>query len=155
MRAKIDRLSNTLKKILQARGMEGRLREYRVFGEWEKAVGAVIARHAHPSSLRGKKMTLIVDSPAWMQQLSLLKPEIIMKINLRLGHNSIKDITLRLGEIKPCGSVSEEISVHANLDREEREKIGQALHGIHDPEVREAVRRVMEKDLLSRKERKK
>ncbi len=100
-------------------------------------------------------MTLIVDSPAWMQQLSLLKPEIIMKMNLRLGHNSIRDITLRLGEIKPCSSVSEEISVRANLDRKEREKIGQALQGIHDPEIKEAVRRVMEKDFLSRKERKK
>jgi hypothetical protein len=135
--------------------MEGRLREYRVFGQWEKAVGAVIARHAQPSSLRGKKMTLIVDSPAWMQQLSLLKPEIIQKVNRILGKDAIKDITLKLGEIALHGGVSDEPPVRANLDREEREKIEQALQELHDPEIREAVRRVMEKDLLSRKERKK
>jgi predicted nucleic acid-binding Zn ribbon protein len=155
MRAKLDKLSDTLVKMLQARGMEGRLREYRVFGQWDRAVGAVIARHAQPLSLRGKKMTLIVDSPAWMQQLSLLKPEIIEKMNRRLGHNAIRDITLKLGEVAPRGEASEELSVPADLNRDEREKIEHALQEIPDAEIREAVRRVMEKDFLSKKGRKK
>jgi hypothetical protein len=155
MRAKLDKLSDTLVKVLQVRGMEGRLREYRVFGQWDRAVGAVIARHAQPLSLRGKKMTLIVDSPAWMQQLSLLKPEIIEKVNRRLGHNAIRDITLKLGEVAPRGEASEELSVPADLNRDEREKIEHALQEIPDAEIREAVRRVMEKDFLSKKGRKK
>jgi predicted nucleic acid-binding Zn ribbon protein len=155
MRAKLDKLSDTLVKMLQARGMEGRLREYRVFGQWDRAVGAVIARHAQPFSLRGKKMTLIVDSPAWMQQLSLLKPEIIEKVNRRLGHNAIRDITLKLGEVVPRGEASEELSVPADLNRDEREKIEHTLQEIPDAEIREAVRRVMEKDFLSKKGQKK
>lgn len=155
MRAKLDKLSDTLVKMLQARGMEGRLREYRVFGQWDRTVGAVIARHAQPFSLRGKKMTLIVDSPAWMQQLSLLKPEIIEKVNRRLGHNAIRDITLKLGEVVPRGEASEELSVPADLNRDEREKIEHTIQEIPDAEIREAVRRVMEKDFLSKKGQKK
>jgi len=157
MRGKLDKLSDTLVKMLQARGMEGRLREYRIFGQWDRAVGAVIARHAQPLSLRGKKMALIVDSPAWMQQLSLLKPEIIEKVNRRLGHNAIRDITLKLGEVAPRGDAPQELSVSvpADLARDEREKIEHALQEIPDAEIRESVRRVMEKDFLNKKGRKK
>ncbi|HET6364635.1 MAG: DUF721 domain-containing protein [Nitrospirota bacterium] len=152
MAGKINRLSVTLMKMLKAQGLESRLQEYRIFGQWEKAVGKVIARHAQPSSLRGKKMTLVVDSPAWMQQLSLLKPEIIEKVNRRLGHNVIRDIMLKLGEVAPrAGDESEDLPVRADLDRDEREKIEYALQDLHDPEIREAVRRVMEKDFLRRK----
>jgi hypothetical protein len=152
MAGKINRLSVTLVKMLKAQGLESRLQEYRIFGQWEKAVGKVIARHAQPCSLRGKKMTLVVDSPAWMQQLSLLKPEIVEKVNRRLGHNAIRDIMLKLGEVAPgAGEASEDLPVRADLDRDEREKIKNALQGLHDPEIREAVRRVMEKDFLRRK----
>lgn len=152
MAGKINRLSVTLVQMLKAQGLESRLQEYRVFGQWEKAVGKVIARHAQPCSLRGKKMTLVVDSPAWMQQLTLLKPEIVEKVNRRLGHNAIRDIMLKLGEVtQRAGEVSEDLPVRAELDRDEREKIEYALQDLHDPEVREAVRRVMEKDFLRRK----
>ena len=151
MAGKINRLAVTLAKMLKAQGLEGRLQEYRVFGQWEKAVGKVIARHAQPCSLRGKKMTLVVDSPAWMQQLSLLKPEIVDKVNRRLEHNAIRDIMLKLGEVAPrTEEVSEDLPVRADLDRDEREKIENALQDLHDPEIKEAVRRVMEKDFLRR-----
>jgi predicted nucleic acid-binding Zn ribbon protein len=152
MARKINRLSVTLVQMLKAQGLESRLQEYRVIGQWEKAVGKVIARHAQPCSLRGKKMTLVVDSPAWMQQLTLLKPEIVEKVNRRLGHNAIRDIMLKLGEVAQHeGEVSEDLPVRADLDRDEREKIESALQDLHDPEIREAVRRVMEKDFLRRK----
>ena len=152
MAGKINRLSVTLVKMLKARGLEGRLQEYRVFGQWEKAVGRVIARHAQPCSLRGQKMTLVVDSPAWMQQLSLLKPEIVEKVNRHLGHDAIRDIMLKLGEVSlRAGEVPDDLPIHVELNHDEREKIEYALQGLHDPEIRKAVRQVMEKDFLRRK----
>jgi len=152
MVGKINRLSVTLVKMLKARGLESRLKEYRVLGQWEKAVGKVIARHAQPCFLRGQKMTLVVDSPAWMQQLSLLKPELIEKVNRHFGHNVIRDIVLKLGDVAPRpGQAPEDIPIRAELTRDEREKIEYAIQDLHDPEIREAVRRVMEKDFLRRK----
>jgi hypothetical protein len=152
MDRKINRLSVTLVKMLKARGLESRLKEYRILGQWEKAVGKVIARHARPSSLRGQKMTLVVDSPAWMQQLSLLKPELIEKANRHLGHDAIRDIVLKLGDVAPRPErAPEDIPIRAELTRDDREKIEYALQDLHDPEIREAVRRVMEKDFLRRR----
>ena len=81
MAKRIEKVSLTLDKLLSKRGLGGRLKEYRVFGQWEKIVGKVIARHARPQSVRGKRLSVIVDSNAWMQQLSMLKPDIIQKVN--------------------------------------------------------------------------
>jgi predicted nucleic acid-binding Zn ribbon protein len=151
MKKKLDRLSYTLGSMLKARGLGSRLSEYRVFGQWEKAVGPVIARHAQPQTVRGKKLTLIVDSPAWMQQLSLLKPEIMEKVNSTLGKKTITDITLRLGEVASRAAPPEEPAVSNILNQDEREKIEDYVRRISDPDTREAVRRVIEKDFLSRK----
>jgi predicted nucleic acid-binding Zn ribbon protein len=151
MGKKLDRLSYTLGSMLKARGLGSRLSEYRVFGQWEKAVGPVIARHAQPQTVRGKKLTLVVDSPAWMQQLSLLKPEIVKKVNSTLGKEMIKDITLRLGEVESRERPPEEPLVSNVLNQEEREKIDDYVRVISDPDIREAISRVIEKDFLSRK----
>lgn len=152
MRKKLDRLSYTLGSMLKARGLGSRLSEYRIFGQWEKAVGLAIARHAQPQAVRGKKLTLIVDSPAWMQQLSLLKPEIIEKVNSTLGKKTINDIALRIGEVESRAEPPEEPPVRNFLSEAEREKIKDHVRGISDPDIREAVSRVIEKDFLSRKQ---
>lgn len=147
----IDKLSLTLVRLLKARGLEGRLSEYKVLGQWEKAVGAVIARHARPESVRGRTLALIVDSPAWMQQLSLLKPEIIRKLNERLGKETVRGISLKIGEIAPyCGPAGAS-PARANLDPEERARIETYVREIHDPDAQAAIRRVIEKDFLNRK----
>lgn len=153
-RKKMDRLSVTLGKILKARGIEDRLHEYRVFSRWKEVAGQAIARHAEPRALRGGKLVLIVDSPAWMQQLSLMKPELIEKLNSNLGGKTIRDITLKLGEVEPPrDQPSEEGPAKVALTAEERDRIEQHLHDAGDSDIREMVRRVMERDFLSRKTR--
>ena len=151
MKKKLDRLSHTLGRMLKARGLGSRMSEYRVFGQWERSVGPVIALHARPHAVRGKKLTLVVDSPAWMQQLSLLKPEIVEKVNRTLGKETINDITLRLGEIESRERPPEGPSEPAVLTRDEHGKIEDYVREISDADTREAVRRVIEKDFLSRK----
>ena len=156
MAKKLDKLSSTLGRTLKALGLQGHLSGYRIFGQWEQTVGAVIARHARPQTVRGNKLFLSVDSPAWMQQLSLLKPELIEKVNRSLGRDAIKDIALKLGEIaSPEASPKEAASPRMPLNAEDREKIEQYVKEIHDPDVRAAIRRVIEKDFQSKKGMKK
>jgi hypothetical protein len=147
----IDKLSVTLGRILKSRGMEARLHEYRILGLWGRTVGPAIARHARPQTLRGSKLVLTVDSPAWMQQLSLMKPEIIEKLNRALGRATVKDLTLKLGEFGPPGrEAAEEKPVRAELSSEDREKIGHYVRGISDTDTREALRRLFERELMNR-----
>jgi hypothetical protein len=151
MAKKIDKLSMTLARVLKSCGMEGRLSEYRVLGQWEKTVGAVIARHAQPQSMHGKKLTLLVDSPAWMQQLSLLKPELLGKINRNLGWEAVQSIALKLGEVSSSPKPVEAPVVRVDLNPSERAEIETYLEELRDPDIREAMRRVIEKDFMSRK----
>jgi predicted nucleic acid-binding Zn ribbon protein len=101
--------------------------------------------------MRGKKLTLVVDSPAWMQQLSLLKPEIAEKLNRNLGKDVVKDIKLTLGEVVAARRVADTVPLSVSLDQKERNTIEQYAGEVHDPDTRDAIRRVMEKDFLSRK----
>jgi hypothetical protein len=150
----IDKFSTTLSRILKARGLEGRLHEYRIFALWDRAVGPAIARHAQPRTLRGRKLALIVDSPAWMQQLTLMKPEIIEKLNRALGGETVGDMTMRLGEVAVSDEPeADEAPAGAELSADERETIEQHLQDIEDPAIRDAIRRVFEKEVRNRKRR--
>ncbi|MFA5074124.1 MAG: DUF721 domain-containing protein [Nitrospirota bacterium] len=154
MGKKIDKLSVTLRVWLKARGLESRLNEYRIFDQWQKTVGEGIARHAQPLSLRGRKLTLIVDSPAWMQQLSLLKPEIIRKVNESLGRETVQQILVKPGEIMPMPVATEAPEMGGELSREEQAAVETCLQRIDDTDVREILRRVIEKDFLNKRLRK-
>jgi predicted nucleic acid-binding Zn ribbon protein len=151
-RGKVEKLSSTIERILSDRGWGAKLKEYRVFSLWQKAVGPGIARHAQPASIRGKRLTVMVDSSAWMQQLSLMKPEVLSRVNDRLGPDGIESITLKLGELERADERPEEYKPAAgNLEAGERRRIAEYLAGVKDPDAREALKKVMEKDLLNKK----
>ncbi len=157
MRKKPEKLSLTLSKLLTARGMASHLSEYRILGQWEKTVGRTIAAHARPVSVRGKKLFLAVDSTAWMQQLSLLKPEIIEKVNRGLGREAIKDMTLNLGEVAARErQLPEEAMARASeLSADERESIEQHLGEVRDSDLKQVLRRLIAKDLANKKAKQK
>jgi len=154
MKKKIERLSNILVSILRERGLVGRLKEYRLFSRWEDIVGDTIARHARPVSVRGNRLYLAVDSSAWSQQLSQLKPELLEKINLNLGREAVKDITFRLGGM-------ERTEWHrpaqpprtASLSPEEEARIESYVQVLKDEDLRKSVRRLIKKDMLLKKEK--
>jgi predicted nucleic acid-binding Zn ribbon protein len=152
---KLDKLSRILGSLMKVRGLQGRMSEYRIFGQWEKTVGSVIAGHAQPVSVRGSKLFVAVDSPAWMQQLSLLKPEIIEKVNRSLGKEAIREIGLNLGEIAPLRAPADKETPQAplTLSTEDRASIEGTVAGIKDADVRQALRRVMEKDFSMKKQK--
>lgn len=151
MSKKIERLSSLLTKTLASHGLATKLKEYRVVGRWEKIVGKVIARHARPASLQGKKLSVVVDSSAWMQQLSLLKPELIEKLNRGLGADSVKSITFKMGIVAPAEKPAIEHAGPSMLDKGATEKIEDYVHGLKDLDVKEALRRLIEKDLLNKR----
>ena len=151
-RGKVEKLSSTIEKILNDRGWGAKLKEYRVFSLWRKAVGPGIARHAQPAAIRGKRLTVVVDSSAWMQQLSLMKPEVLSRVNDRLGPDGIESITLKLGELERADERPEVFQPAAGkLDAGEQKRIEDCIATIKDRVTRDALKQVMEKDLLNKK----
>ena len=149
---KLELISGTIEKLLNARGWSGRLKEYRVLGMWDRIVGAGISVHAQPAAIRGKKLTVIVDSSVWMQQLSLLRPELMEKLNRSLGENAVEGITLKLGDVRKPGTVGEQKLVsRRSLGAEERKRIEEYIREIGDEDLRNRLRHLIERDLQRRK----
>ena len=148
---KVEKLSNTLRKVLAGSGIAGRLAIFRVAARWEDAVGNVVAEHARPHALKAGKLSVLVDSPVWMQQLSLLRPELVEKVNRGLGEDLVREIALTLGEVAPKRARKETAAPLPPLTEEERASVQRDLNAVADPDIRAALASLIEKDLRNKK----
>jgi predicted nucleic acid-binding Zn ribbon protein len=56
---------------------------------WAAAVGPVVAREATPTTERGGTLTVACRSSVWAQELDLMGPEVVGKLNAALGSERI------------------------------------------------------------------
>ncbi|QEC46799.1 DUF721 domain-containing protein [Baekduia soli] len=59
---------------------------------WPDAVGAAIAREALPTAERGGTLTVTCRSSVWAQELDLMGPELVGRINAALGAERISGL---------------------------------------------------------------
>jgi predicted nucleic acid-binding Zn ribbon protein len=52
---------------------------------WPSAVGEVVAEQAQPTAVRDGVVTVTCSSATWAQELDLLAPELVAKLNAALG----------------------------------------------------------------------
>jgi predicted nucleic acid-binding Zn ribbon protein len=52
---------------------------------WPAAVGAGVAREATPAAERGGVLTVVCRSSVWAQELDLMGPELVARLNEALG----------------------------------------------------------------------
>ena len=52
---------------------------------WEQAAGPAIAREAAPVSERAGTVTLECSSAVWMQEIDLMGPGLVARLNEQLG----------------------------------------------------------------------
>jgi predicted nucleic acid-binding Zn ribbon protein len=82
-----------------------------IWGRWEELVGAEIAGHARPSSLRDGVLRVRADSPGWAHELGYLREEIKGRVNAGLGHPAVAEVRVYTAPPEP-----------ASTGRAEREK---------------------------------
>lgn len=151
-RSRIDGVQRILQQWLSSRGMDTKFGRYRVWQFWDEAVGVQIAARAKPVRLRGSILEIRVDHPVWMQQLQLLKPRIVSRLNELLGEKLIDDLFLRHGRNNtPQAEV--ELEPLPNrwqsepLSEEECEHIEETVASLPDSELRHHIRHLMEMQL--------
>ena len=140
-------VGNLVQSILRQQGLDGKLREYRAWQVWDEVVGPQIAAKARPIRIREGILEVRVEQPVWMQQLQLLKPKILARLNERLEGASIKDLYLRRGKIdweSPDAATPPPPSWQsACLTKEEESHIEAALSPLADPELRQSLRAIL------------
>jgi predicted nucleic acid-binding Zn ribbon protein len=99
------RAMEKLSDIFQVAFSRGNLKKLRIFTlSWVEIVGEQAAKHSKPARYDNKILFVRASSPVWANQLQFLSPEIIKKINQKLGKNFVKEI--RFSGIGTYGNLS-------------------------------------------------
>ena len=75
-------------------GIADKLREYRARQLWDEAVGPTLAGHSRPLRVRQGRLEVAVPSAVWRAQLSLMKRDIVARINTLVGAEVIRELML-------------------------------------------------------------
>jgi hypothetical protein len=92
-------VGESLRALVRALGMEGRLLEIDIRRVWSRAVGRSVAGHAQPVRLVGGRLLVHVSDSAWLHRLSLMRRDLARNVNDRLAVPAVKEVRLRLGPL--------------------------------------------------------
>lgn len=81
-----------------AAGLEPATTLARVQGCWADAVGETVGKETQPVSEREGVVTIACRSAVWSQELELLAPELLGKLNAALGDQSVSQLRFRAGD---------------------------------------------------------
>lgn len=132
-------VSALLETVFAGKPAQARIREARAWLFWEEAVGAHIASKATPVAFRDGTLTIRVSNSPWMQQLSLMKHDIISSLNAAMGEDLVTDLFFRQGIVhkwtdEPVDNV---VKKRALSDREKKQLI-ECTSEVADQDLRDA-----------------
>ena len=92
-RKKPSALGDVLAGVLRESGIAERVEQARLIPEWPGLVGAQIAAVTEPTSIAADgTMFVRVTTNAWMNELSLMEPELLRALNATEGRAPVKRI---------------------------------------------------------------
>nr|WP_320048524.1 DciA family protein [uncultured Desulfuromonas sp.] len=136
-------------------GIADKIEQHRIWLIWKDCVGPQIAAQASPLRIRDNILEVRVSHPVWMQQLQLLKPRLIERINTELGETPIKDMFFRRGQPKREDAPAVEKIILPELNETEQREISEMVSTLDDAETRRALRELLSRQRQLDKARKK
>lgn len=97
---KPERLGSIVSGVIDDAGLRKRLEQAEVIPEWPRLVGKQIADVTRPQSITANgTLFVLVKTNAWMNELSLLEPELLRSLNARPDRAPIRRIRWQLGSV--------------------------------------------------------
>ena len=90
----VQSISGVLPALLRELGLEAGITGWRAVTEWPDAVGPQVARRSRAVSFQEGTLVVEVEGSAWLQELSILKRELVRQLNRRLGSQHVRDLRL-------------------------------------------------------------
>jgi len=134
-----QQISALLESVFAGKPAQKRIREAKAWQFWEEAVGSHIASKATPVAFRDGTLTVRVSGSAWMQQLSLMKRDIIGQLNAAIGFPLVNDLFFRQGTVHKKEDEPAVVAVQKrSLSAVEKKLLIEQTAAVADPELREA-----------------
>lgn len=91
-------IADVMAQVLAQKGMTERVAQVGAMDDWAAAVGAQIASVTEPLSVTADGVLWVrVTTAAWMNELSLLAPTLLQRLNAAPGRQPVKQLRFRLG----------------------------------------------------------
>ncbi|HEX9484769.1 MAG TPA: DUF721 domain-containing protein [Gemmatimonadaceae bacterium] len=92
-RKKPSALGDVLAGVLKNAGIEARVEQAGIIPDWNTLVGAQIASVTTPQSISADGTLFVhVTTNAWMNELSMLEPELLRALNAKPGRKPVRKI---------------------------------------------------------------
>ena len=75
------RLKDALNTTVDRLGYRGRLRSLAAMQAWNEDIAPCLATKSRATFIRGKVLYVTVEKPVWAQQLSMMKQDLIDRVN--------------------------------------------------------------------------
>lgn len=134
-------------------GLAERMVEGRIRSEWARAVGGELARRSQPGELRAGVLEVLADNSPWLQELHMRTDELLGALRARYGP-AVTALRFSLGRppaAKPPAP-RRRGEAPARLTEAESREIEALVAGLEDPDVAAALRRLLVKDRLARRQ---
>jgi hypothetical protein len=88
-------------QVLARLGGHGRALEFRVFDVYGRVVGELLRTRTMPERMAGTTLFVRVATSALAHEVTLLRGEILAKLNAELGPGTVTELRTRVGKIEP------------------------------------------------------
>lgn len=92
-------IASTLGSIIDRLDTEGHFAIVRLVQAWPEVVGETIARRTEVVELKFHTAVVKVSGAMWIQELNLLKPQILERLRTRVGDDAVRDLRFVQGRL--------------------------------------------------------
>ncbi|HEY4715796.1 MAG TPA: DUF721 domain-containing protein [bacterium] len=93
-------IGEVIPKVIKSLGLEKKSKQVDAMLLWKEIVGERVSEKSMPIGISRGILKISVCSSSWMNELQMMKPEIMEKVGKKVGINIIKDVRFYLGSIK-------------------------------------------------------
>ena len=90
----MEPIGEIIRRVLSRRGLGAGIREAEVLGRWPDIVGETLAKQTDPIAIEQGILFIRVPDSAWRNELSMMKEELVKKINTAFGEIRVTRIHL-------------------------------------------------------------
>jgi predicted nucleic acid-binding Zn ribbon protein len=88
-------LGEILKESLHSLKIDGKIQETRLLEAWPEIVGSLVATHTLGTNISKKILYVKLDSPLLRSELQMMRQNLIDRLNVASGGDTIKEIIFR------------------------------------------------------------
>jgi len=88
------KVSDLMRVIIRQNGLETPLLQRRLVESWDAIAGELIAQYTTEKYIRNQDLCVHIENPALRSEISMMKTELIRKLNNAVGGQVIREIRL-------------------------------------------------------------